>query len=215
MKVLAAIFDLDGTIIDSEREWKKSFEKVLLDLGVSSGEEYPGSFGVSALDNWMFLIRKYGIKTTKTPEELEVLTYIEYERLIPEINLREGVIDLISNLKDSGIEIALATAVSWEIAEKVLKSLGLTDLFDSITTGDEILNQKPDPEIFIKVADKISLGPNDCLVFEDSEAGVKAAKEAGMKVIAIDPSGENTNLDEADLVVGGYSEVTPKAITEL
>lgn len=215
MKILAAIFDLDGTVIESEKPWGEAFVNVLKTLGISPESQHPEVTGVSVKDNWKLLTLKYGIKTTKTPEELEVLTYLQYQKYIPEINLREGATELIMNLKDSGVEVCLATSTNWEITEKVLKSLKIEGLFDSVTTGEEVLNPKPDPEIFIKAAEKINLEPEACLVFEDSYPGVKAGKEAGMKVIAIDPTGEVVELEEADLVVGSFSEVTPKAIDQL
>lgn len=215
MKILAAIFDLDGTIIESEPVWGKAFVKVLSTFGVQSDESNSHTPGVSVKDNWKNLVSKYEIKTNKTPDELEVMTYLEYEKLIPEIDVRDGVIELITSLKDSGIEIAIATSTSWEIADKILKNLELEYLFDELTTVEEVVNPKPDPEIFIKAVEKMNLEPEDCLVFEDSYTGVKAAKEAGMKVIAIDPSGENEDLENADLVVGNFSEVNPKAISEL
>jgi len=95
------------------------------------------------------------------------------------------------------------------------KGLKNETLFDSITTGEEVIRAKPDPAIFIKAAEKLNLEPDMCLVFEDSLSGVKAAREAEMKVVAIDETGENAELDEANLVVGSFSEVTPKVIAEL
>ncbi len=215
MQILAAIFDLDGTIIDSEPAWGKAFINVLSSFGVKANSPHPQMAGVSIKDNWKRLISKYDIKTTKTLDELEVLIYKEYEKLIPEINLRDGVVDFITNLKDTGIEIAIATSTTWEIADKILRNLNIEYLFDDLTTVEEVVNPKPDPEIFIKAADKLSLEPDVCLVFEDSPSGVQAAKDAGMKVIAIDPTGENKGLEEADLVVGEFSEITPKAVDQL
>lgn len=215
MKVIAAIFDLDGTIIDSKHVWKAAYENVLTTLGIKPESSYPGTFGVSTLDNWKYLISKYSIKTAKTLNELQVLTYIEYEKLIPEVYLREGAVELIMNLKDGAIVTALATSVNREIADKVLNSLKIEDLFDYVMTGEEVANPKPDPEIFIKMVDKMNLDPDSCLVFEDSGPGVKAAKEAGIKVIAIDPTGEAVDLEEADIVIEKFSDVTPKVIDRL
>lgn len=215
MKLLAAIFDLDGTIIDSMGAWGEAFVNVFAALGVKPETSHPEIMGVSVKDNWKNLVVKYNIKNGKTLEELEVLTYNEFEKMIPEIVLRDGVLELITNLKDSGTEIALATSSSWEVAEKILRNLKIEYLFDNLTTGEEVLSQKPDPEIFVKAAEKLSLEPNVCLVFEDSPAGVKAAKDAGMKVIVIDPTGENADVNDADLIIGSFSEVTPKAIDSL
>jgi len=215
LKILAAIFDLDGTIVDSESAWGKAYVGILASFGVKPEISHPETFGASVKDNWKKLISKYNIKTTKTLDEIEVMTFLEYQKFIPEINIREGAAELIMNLRDGGIETALATSSNWEVTEKVLKSLNIEVLFDNITTIEEVVNPKPDPEIFVKSAEKLNLEPEACLVFEDSVPGVKAAIDAGMKVIAIDPSGENSELDDANLVVGSFSEVTPKVIAEL
>ena len=88
-------------------------------------------------------------------------------------------------------------------------------MFDSVTTGEEVVNQKPAPDIFVRAMEKMNMDPGDCLVFEDSLSGVTAAKEAGIKAVAIDPSGERGELDEANLVVEGFSEITPKVVDQL
>lgn len=215
MKILAAIFDLDGTIIESENAWGEAFVKVLSSLGIRPETAHPETTGASVKDNWARIVPKYNIKTTKTPDELEVLTYLEYQKLIPEIELREGAVELIADLKDRGAEVALATSSNWETTDKILERLNIKGLFDSLTTSEEVFDQKPSPEIFIKTAEKLNLEPADCLVFEDSGPGVKAAKDAGMKVVAIDPTGEQPGLDEADLTVQSFSEVNPQVIDRL
>ncbi len=215
MKVAAAIFDLDGTVIDSEDAWGKAFIQILQQFGVKVESDHPEVPGLSIKESWKKLISKYDIKTTKTLDELRSLTQKEFEKQIPSITLIDGVINLITNLKESGVEVALATGTIWDITDKIIRSLGIDDLFDSITTGDEVLSQKPDPEIFIKAIDKLGKNPVECLVFENSAPGVTAAKIAGMKVVALDPSRENSELKHADLVIGSFSEITPQAIDSL
>ena len=215
MKISTAIFDLDGTVIDSEDVWGRAFCRVLKNLGAIAKSEHPEEPGFSIKESWKRLIPEYGIKTEKTLDELRSLTYSEYEKEIPQIGLQDNVVDLIEDLKESGIVIVLATGTIWEIADKIMMNLKIENLFDNIVTGDEVLNQKPDPEIFNKVIEKLDVDPNECLVFEDSLPGILAAKEAGMKVIAIDPTGENAKLEEAHQVIGSFSEVTPKVIDSL
>lgn len=215
MQILAAIFDLDGTLIDSEFAWVKSYIAVLEKLGIKSEMKRSEKFGATLKENWKILISKYNIKTTKTLDELAVLTIIEFEKHISEIALRDGAHEFITSLKDAGVQIALATSSNWEVADKILKNLDIEYLFDDLTTGEEVVNEKPDPEIYLKVLEKMNLEFDDCIVFEDSPVGVMAAKEAGIKVIAIDPTGEDSDLEEADLVIGEFSEVNPKVIAEL
>lgn len=215
MQILAAIFDLDGTIVDSEAAWRKAYSNVLKSFGIETERGFSGDFGISIKDSWEALISKYNIKTSKTLDELEVLTYKEYEKFIPDVNLKDGAVEFITGLKDGGIQTVLATSSNWEVTDKILRNLNIEYLFEDLTTGEEVLSQKPDPEMYIKAAEKLGLEPEVCLVIEDSHAGVIAAKDAGMKVIAIDPTGENKDLEEADLVVGEFSEITPKAVDQL
>jgi HAD superfamily hydrolase (TIGR01509 family) len=197
MKFAAVIFDLDGTIIKSERQWGKAFVAVLKKLGVDTKGRDPHTPGVDIKFNWKNLIAKYGVKTDKTAEELEILTYAEYEKFIPEISLNNGVLEFMNVLKESGLSLALATLTNWEITEKVINHFGLNNYFENITTGEEVENPKPAPDIFLLAAEKLGIDPVDCLVIEDSITGVTAAHEAGMKVIE---------------VVDGFSKITLKAI---
>jgi HAD superfamily hydrolase (TIGR01509 family) len=216
MKLVAVIFDLDGTIIDSREAWGRAFSVVLKSLGVEIKEKYPDEPGIAVRENWRRFIVKFNIKTDKTLDELRSLTYHEYMKLIPEISLNDGVVEFIENLKDSGTEIALATSTSWEAMDKILNSLKIQELFDYITTSEEVTSQKPQPDIFIRAMEKMNLDPSECLVIEDSPSGVTAAKEAGIKVIALDPEEKNGEvLSKADLIVGGFSEISPKIIGEL
>lgn len=197
MKLAAVIFDLDGTIIKSEEEWGKAFISVLKRLGIDTKGRDPHTPGVDIKFNWKNLLVKYGIKTDKTSEELEILTYAEYKKLIPQISLNDGVLEFLNMLRERDLPLALATLTNWEVAEEILNHFGLNNYFESTTTGEEVGSPKPDPDIFLLAAEKLGVEPVDCLVVEDSESGVTAAHEAGMKVIK---------------VVDGFSEITFKAI---
>ena len=213
MKFAAVIFDLDGTIIKSEEEWAKAYAVVLEKLGVKTNGNDPPTRGLSIKSNWTNFLIKYNVKTNKTVEELETLTYIEYQKLIPQVTLNDGVLEFIDGLKENGSPLALATSTNWETADKVLKHFGLESSFESVTTGEEVVNPKPAPDIYILASEKLGVEPLDCLVIEDSLPGITAAKEAGMKVIAVRKDEEGSdNLDTADLVVEGFSEITLKAI---
>jgi HAD superfamily hydrolase (TIGR01509 family) len=212
MKFAAVIFDLDGTIIKSEKEWVEAFTAVLQKLGIKTNDKDLITRGAALRSNWQKLLTKYNIKTDKTFEELGLLTYAEYEKLIPEITLNDGVLEFMDVLKENGTSLSLATLTNWETAMKVVEHFRLNNYFESITTGEEIANPKPSPDIFMLASEKLGVEPADCLVIEDSLSGITAAKEAGMRVIAVS-DGEDVNLLEgADLIVGGFPEITLKAI---
>lgn len=215
MILSAVIFDLDGTILEDEDEYGKAFNKVLKSLGVDSKTDYPQEKGIGVKENWEKFIKKYNIKTDKTVERLTKETQDAYIKEIGEITVRPGFDDFIDNLRGSQVQIALATSNTWEVTDKILDILGLQDSFDIITSGDEVVYNKPDPDIFTVTADKLGVERYECLVIEDAPAGVEAARRAGMKVVAISSGDNLESLSKADLTVEGFSEITPQAIDQL
>ncbi len=215
MHVSAVIFDLNGTILEDEDEYGKAFVKVLKSLGIDTKTLLPQEKGIGVKENWQKLIQKHNIKTDKSVELLVKETQEEYLKEISEVTIRPGFDDFINNLKDSQIKVALATSNTWEQTDKILDTLGLQDIFDVTTTGDEVTYNKPDPDIFLLTADKLGVEREDCLVIEDSLAGIQAAKRAGMKVIAISSEGDSDIFSKADLVVEGFSEITTQAVDQL
>jgi HAD superfamily hydrolase (TIGR01509 family) len=216
MIISAVIFDLDGTVLDNEDEYGKAFNKVLKDLGVDSGTDYPAVGSIGVHENWPILIEKYKIKTDKTIEELGHTTQEAYLKQINQVTLKLGINDFIKNLKESGVPIALATSNDWFIVEADFDRLKLDHYFDCVVTGEEVRDKKPAPDLFLKAAEKLSVEPKECLVIEDAPAGVKAAHTAGMKVVAIARNDETEDeLTEADLVVRSYGEITPEELAKL
>ena len=216
MKISAVIFDLNGTILEDEDEYGRAFNKVLKSLGVETSAEPPQIKGIGVKENWPHMIKRYGIKTNKSLEQLAHETQDAYLTEINNVTVRAGFDEFVENLKDSGIQIALATSNTWEIAEKVLNKVGLGGIFDAVTTVEEVAYGKPDPGLFTLTADKLGAEREKCLVIEDSASGISAAQLAGMKVIALSGRDEDEQiLASADLIVENFSEITPKVIEEL
>lgn len=216
MTIAAVIFDLNGTVLDDEEEYGRAFNKVLKGLGVESDVKYPQVMGIGVKNNWPLLLKKFGVTTKKSLDLLTKETQDAYVNEVSEISVRPGFEEFAERLKESGVLIALATSNTWEVVDKVLEKVALNNYFDELTTADEVVYTKPDPDIFIMTADKLSVERGECLVIEDAPSGVEAAKRAGMKVIAI-ASDEKIadSLQDADLVVEGFSEITPKVLSEL
>jgi HAD superfamily hydrolase (TIGR01509 family) len=216
MKISAVIFDLNGTILEDEDENGKAFNKVLKSLGVESGTAFPQTKGIGVKGNWPILIKKFDITTSKSIEILTKETQDAYLEEINDITVRPGFTDFIESIKDGGIKVALATSNTWEIAEKVLNKVGLGGIFDAVTTIDEVVFGKPDPALFTTTADKLEVERESCLVIEDAQSGIIAAKLAGMKAVVFSGKEDgDENLADADLVVENFSEITPKIIEEL
>ena len=216
MQISAVIFDLDGTVLENEDEYGRAFNQVLKSLGVDSNTEYPQAKGIVVKENWEQFLKKYAIKTEKTSAQLAKETQDVYISEISRVTVRPGFDEFVDNLRDSGIKVALATSNNWEITEKVLDKVGLQNFFDEKTTIEEVAFGKPDPSLFTVTADKLGLERNECLVIEDSPSGIEAAHRAGMKVIAITSDGGGlSSISKADMVVEGFSEISPQAIDQL
>ncbi len=216
MRISAVIFDLNGTVLEDEDEYGKAFNTVLRSLGVNSRTEYPQERGIGIKENWDIFIKKYSINTKKNSFMLADETQKEYLKLISEVNVRPGFDEFLDKLKKSGIKIGLATSNTWEQTDRILSATNLQGVFDAVTTCEEVVYNKPDPDIFTLSADKLGVDRDKCLIIEDSVAGVIAAKRAGMKVIALFGSEKDkASLSKADLMVEGFSEITPAAIDQL
>jgi len=208
MKISAVIFDLDGTVVADEDEYGEAFRRILKKLGVVVRKKYPHVGGIGVKENWPIFIKKYKIKTDKSLEELTVLTQEEYKKLIPRVTLKEGLLEFINNLKKAGLKVALATSNSWDVVEKLFDHLGIEKYFDSVTTGEEVVFKKPDPDLFLKAAEKMGVEPSECIVFEDSETGIRAAHKAGMIAIGVYRDKiHKKSLKSADFLIANFKKI--------
>ncbi len=216
MKISMVIFDMDGTVVDDEAQYRSAFKTVAEKLGAKPDESFQLQGGVGVEKEWPLIISKYQIKTDKNIHELGVLTQQEYLSHINEVKLREGFLGLASALKEKEIKTALATSNNWSIVDVILKKFDLENFFDVVTTAEEVRELKPDPEIFSLTAAKEDIDPNQCVVVEDAASGIRAAHEAGMKVVAIaDEKRGDAQLGDADMVVWSYNEITLKELENL
>jgi beta-phosphoglucomutase len=207
----AVIFDLDGTILDNEDVYGRAFNEVLKNLGVDTTKPVSHQYGIGVKENWILYKKNLNLKTSKTPEILAQETQHEYLKMLKEVTVRPGFEDFVKNLKDGGIKVALATSNTRGVTQEVLDKMGLQGIFDEVTTAEEVVHRKPDPDLFTVTADKLGVERNECLVIEDAPSGVEAAHRAGMKVVAI-TDGNGDRLSDADLVVTGFSEITQRQI---
>lgn len=209
MKIFAVIFDLNGTILEDEDEYSRAFRKVLKSLGVKVTDEDSHIKGIGVRENWPVLIKKFDIKTDKTLDQLTKETQDAYLSELTGVTVRTGFEDFVGKLKESGIMVALATSNTWEVVDEVLNKTSLGGVFDIITTAEEVIDNKPDPEIFTLTADKLGVERKECLVIEDADSGIEAAHRAGMRVIGIG------DAEGADFNVKDFSEITPEIIDRL
>lgn len=205
----AVIFDLDGVLVDTARYHFMAWKRLAAELGVTLTEAMNEKLkGVGRMES-LNLILHYA-SVTLTEEEKIILTekknrwFNEYISVMKEDELFDGVRPLFHTLRQAGIKIGLAS--SSKNAGVVLKQLNIENEFDAIVDGNMITNSKPHPEIFLTAASKLGVLPRHCIVVEDAEAGVQAARCAGMKVIGV---GLSAALQQADAVVKHIRELRP------
>lgn len=217
MNYSAVIFDLDGTVLDNEEVYAKAFLDILEKHGVDIRvykDKDPQIHGIGMEENWERLKKEHNLLDQVSTNQLMHETQDAYHSMLDEVKIRPGFFELNQAIKEEGKMIALATSNDWWLVVDELEDLKIQQYFDTLVTGEEVAHKKPEPDIFLEAARKLGVEPGECVVIEDSEAGVEAAKEAGMIAIAIE-SLEGRDLSKADLVVSGFEEITPRSIEVL
>lgn len=205
--ITAVIFDMDGVIADSEYFNVKAKHIQLQQAGVNVDWHYHDKFlGTTHEFMWSEMKKEFGLKE-------EVPYYINQwvevrKKLIEEEGLKPmpGVVDLIRGLKEQGLKLAVASSSLKEDIMENMNLFGITDCFDAFVSGSECENGKPDPEIFLKAAAALGKRSEECVVVEDSTAGVQAAKSAEMFCIGYAPEdAPKQDISKADHVVNKFS----------
>jgi HAD superfamily hydrolase (TIGR01509 family) len=209
----AVIFDMDGLLVETE--------SICLSVAASKLKEKTGKdmdvigfVGRRAID---FFSEKFSEEHIKLDINSFILEYrAAYEKeLVKNVQELPGAIALINKVKGE-YELALVSGSTRKQIDLVLKRLDLSDEFKFIIGNEDVKQGKPDPEPYILAAKKLGLKPGECLVLEDSEAGVKSAKAAGMKCVGVrGAAGEQQNLSDADLIVSSLEDIDADVLREV
>ena len=205
------LFDLDGVIVDTAvfhfQAWRRLAQKLGGDFTEEQNEQLKG---VSRVDSLKKIIEWTG--ATVSDEEFQTLMveknewYLELVQGLGPQDALPGALNFLQTTYDQGIKIALGSAS--KNAPMILEKLGITPLFTAIIDGNNVVNGKPHPEVFLKGAEALGLEPSECVVFEDSIAGVQAAKTGGMSSVGI---GDAETL-QADIHFTALGDTTPEAL---
>ena len=180
-----AIFDLDGTLVDSIWVWNQIDINYLKSKGHSIPENLKNQImHLSFSQTAAYFKQKFNLNDPieKILGDWHEMAFNHYSN---NVKLKIGVKDFLDKLKSMDIKIALATSNSTPLLEACLKNNKIYDYFDSITTTDEVSNGKNCPDVYLLAANKLGVNPKNCLVFEDILPAVQGAKAANMKVIAV------------------------------
>ena len=206
------LFDLDGVLVDTAQYHFLAWQRMASELGIHFGEaENEQLKGVSRAES-LNRILAWGGQTMPEAEKQRWMTlknewYLELVRGMPANDYLPGAHEFLMASRAAGIKVALGSAS--KNAPLILERLGWMPLFDALVDGNVVTASKPDPEVFLEGARRLGLQPEECVVFEDSEAGVEAARRGGMKVVGI-----GQGLD-ADLLVTGLDRLTPDQVAQL
>ena len=183
--IKVVLFDMDGTLVDTERLGIRAWDQVAVDLGISIPHEVSKSFiGHNKKDVLALCAACVG------SEELAVDVYdrhaaYEIEWAPTELETKEGAHECLRELANAGFELGLVTSSRTETAKRRLGQFDLEPYFKLLTCGEEAENGKPAPDIYLKAAEKFGAAPEECVVVEDSVNGARAGLAAGMQVFAI------------------------------
>ena len=211
----AIIFDLDGVIVDTAKYHYLAWRKIALDLGFDFSEAQNEMLkGVSRVQSLEFLLESGQVTLSQSEKERLLREKNEhYLSLISHMNeteLLEGIPALLRALRTHQIPFALGSAS--KNARLILDALHLTDWFTAIVDGNEVTQAKPDPEVFLIAAQKLGYKPEDCIVVEDSQAGIQAANAVGMTSVGI---GSKEVLYESKFLLENTAQLTYEFLKEL
>ena len=211
--IKGVLFDMDGVLVDSEEYICRAAIEMFRERGINAR---PGDFTpfVGMGENRYIggVAEKYGFKVNIN--EVKARTYSIYETMVKgKLQALPGAILFIESCRRSGLRMALATSADRVKMEINLREIGLsTGDFNTVINGLEVERKKPFPDIYLMAAEKIGLDPSECLVAEDAVSGVRAAKAAGCRCLALLTSFSARELKEADWICNTLADVPPEAL---
>lgn len=213
------IFDMDGVVVDTEPTYREINSKLYKELNVNITLEEQFSFvGNGSRIIWT-KIKDKGSLTQSVEELMEMSKSRKYEYLSKsdsKIIPIEGIEKLLLTLKANEFVIAMASSSPRKNIEVILQKVKLINYFQYIVSGEDVEKGKPNPDIFLKAAEKFKANACDCTVIEDSNNGITGAKAAGMKCVGFrNLNSGNQDISKADIILEAFDEDGINKIIEL
>ena len=214
----AALFDMDGTLVDNSDVHVRAFEIFCNRYGVRDWQErLSNAFGRGSDDIMRMLlpeeiIQEKGLQALGDEKEA-----IYREIYAPIITPQPGLLAFLAECESEGLRSAVGSSGYKANVDFVLDKCNIRRYFEATVAGDEVTRCKPDPEIYLTAAAKLGLAPCECVVFEDAEAGIEAAKRAGMKVVALATTFDREFLatTDADMIIGDFRDISVEQLRTL
>ena len=213
--ISAVVFDLDGLLIDSEQVWDDVREALARERGGRWHERAQRDMmGMSSPEWSRYMHDEIGLR--ESPEEINrVVVERMLERYSDGPPWLPGAIDAVRRFAGRYV-LGVASSSNRPLIDRVLEAGGITDLFAATVSSEEVAAGKPAPDVYLEIARRLDVTPGDCAAVEDSHNGIRAAKAAGMRCIAIPnphfPPGDA--VDEADVVLESLDQLTPQVVSD-
>lgn len=209
----AALFDMDGTLVDNTPAHIRAFEIFCDRYGVCNWKErLSQGFGMGNDDIMRLILPEEVIASRGLQALADEKEAIYREIYAPEIRPVAGLRDLLLRLRALGIRCAVGSSGCRANVDFVLERCGIAGFFDARISGDAVTRCKPDPEIYLKAAEALDVTPGECIVFEDAKAGIEAARRAGAgRIVALATTLPRETLlaeADADRIVDDFTQVT-------
>ena len=210
----AVVFDLDGVIVDSEHVWDDVRQRLAKERGGRWHDQASRDMMGMSSPEWSRYMHDV-IGLSEPPEEINTEVVRRLEALYrEEIPLLPGAVATV-RLLAARWPLGLASSSNRELIDLVLETSGLAPYFTATVSSEEVARGKPAPDVYLEAADRLGVDPRRCAAVEDSENGIRSAKDAGMRVIAI-PNPQYPPADEAlalaDVVLQSTAALTPEVV---
>jgi HAD superfamily hydrolase (TIGR01509 family) len=182
--ISAVVFDMDGVLVDTEQLWDEVREELTTEWGGRyTPEAQRAMMGMSSTEWSTYLHETVGLTQPPDAINAEVVSRMleRYARDLPQI---PGAVDLVRRLKGEGFVLALASSSNVALIDSVLARLGIQELFTVSVSSEEVARGKPAPDVYLEASSRLGIEPRRCAAIEDSGSGIRAARAAGMRVIA-------------------------------
>lgn len=206
-RLQACIFDLDGVLVDTARyhyvAWREMAEGLGIPFQEADNERLKGLSRIDSLETILSMghleldpVTKLQLMEQKNARYLDLVQGMTADDVLP------GVVDFFAELDAAGVRKGVGSAS--KNAPEILRRIGLLDGLDVVVDGSQVTLSKPDPEVFLKGAQRLGVVPANCVVFEDAIAGIQAARNGGFLVVGV---GSPEVLKGADLVIPGFQNL--------
>lgn len=207
----ALLFDLDGTLLDSMGIWSDIDVRYLGRFGIERPDDLERTVeGMSFIETAHYFKERFELKDSieKILSDWRDMALDEYKDRIP---MKPGARNFLHRMHEAGMKMAITTSNAEEMTRLALRRFGVEELFEQIVTTADVAHSKPAPDVYLRASELLGIAPEECLVFEDIPAGIRAGKSAGMQVCAVKDAysqdQRETILSLADYFVEDYDQV--------